>query len=94
MQAKPGTFTHSDALTKIGGNRAEKASLISVVLQRVLVLQTDGQADERAFFFHFLQHALKGEIKNSKRFLTTFTAWRVYWLFRQWTSAGLSAHVA
>ena len=48
-RAKSGTFTQSDALMEIGG----KASLISVVLQRVVVLQREGQGqcDERAFFF-------------------------------------------
>ena len=59
-RAKPGTFTQSDALTKIGEQRAKNASLISVVLQRVLVLQTDGQADERAFFFPLPTARLKG----------------------------------
>jgi hypothetical protein len=86
--------SHKATHLRKSANTEQKDSLVSVVLRRVVVLQTDVQPDERALFFHFLQHALKGEIKNSKRFLTTFTTWRVFWLLRQWTSAGLQAHVA
>ena len=50
-EGQAGTFTQSDALTEISENRANMAALISVVLQMAIVLQTDGQADERAFFF-------------------------------------------
>jgi hypothetical protein len=72
-RAKSGIFTQSDELTEIGENRARRATLISVVLQTVVVLQTDGTTDWRkeVFFLHFLQRVLKREIKNSRRFLTT-----------------------
>ena len=66
-RAKPGTFTQSDALTEIGENRAKKASLISVVLQRVVVLRTDRRTDGRTdkltngvLFFSLPTARLKG----------------------------------
>jgi hypothetical protein len=49
-RAKPSTFTQSDALRESAKTEQKKASLISVVLRRVVVLQTDEQTDERAFF--------------------------------------------